>query len=619
MRKTRLICALTTLSVLTAACFGLSLETLGSDQIAGEGETVEAVDVVDENAVPVTARDLQDGTYDISVESSSSMFVIDSVKLHVKDGTMEAVMTMGGKGYLYLYPGTPEEAVAAPESEYISFVEDEAGAHTFTIPLESLNTGVDCAAFSKRKQKWYARTLMFPAASLPPEAFKEEFFTTPASLEMKDGTYTCGVELAGGSGRASVESPCTFTVSEGKATARIIFSSPNYDYVIADGEKYLPVNTEGNSAFEIPLTYFDYPMAIKADTTAMSEPHEIEYTLTFDSKAIEEGGAASENEAVSFLTEYAREFSMEQQEDGSVLVTIGEDSYKVDHPYTNIYLASSSAMDLFKSAGAIENVTMTGTRSADWGIPEIRQMVEDEAIVYAGKYSMPDYEYLLSEGCDLAIENTMIYHTPEVKEKLEALGIPVLVERSSYEQDPFGRMEWIKLYGLLTGHYEEACSFFEEKVKELEALDEEGLSGKRVVFFHINSNGQPVVRRPDDYVPRMIEMAGGEYFLTESDGQENMRSTMNMQMEAFVDAANDADILIYNSSIDGEVKDLDELLSKEELLGDFRAFRAGDVWCTGKNLFQETSHLADMILEMNRIFSGNADAGEPLKYFRRLA
>jgi iron complex transport system substrate-binding protein len=116
----------------------------------------------------------------------------------------------------------------------------------------------------------------------------------------------------------------------------------------------------------------------------------------------------------------------------------------------------------------------------------------------------------------------------------------------------------------------------------------------------------------------MIEMAGGEYFLTESDGQENMRSTMNMQMEAFVDAAKDADILIYNSSIDGEVKDLDELLSKEELLGDFRAFRAGDVWCTCKNLFQETSHLADMILEMNRIFSGNADAGEPLKYFRRL-
>ena len=593
------------------------LETQGSDLIAGEGETVTAVDVVDEDAVPVTAEDLQNGVYGISVESSSSMFTIDSAELHVEDGKMYAVMTMGGKGYLYLYPGTPEEAVAAPESDYIPFEENGDGAHTFTIPLESLNTGVDCAAFSKRKQKWYARTLMFAASSLPPEAFKEDFFTTPQSLELKDGTYTCGVVLSGGSGRASVESPCSFTVSGGKASARIIFSSPNYDYMIVDGEKYLPVNSEGNSAFEIPLSYFDYPMAIKADTTAMSEPHEIDYTLTFDSTVIEEGEAASD--AASFLTSYAREFTMEQQDDGSVLVTIGEDSYTVDHPYSKIYLASSSAMDLFRSAGAIENVAMTGTRASDWGIPEIRQLVEDETIVYAGKYSMPDYEYLLSEDCDLAIENTMIYHTPEVKEKLESLGIPVLVERSSYEKDPCGRMEWIKLYGLLTGHYEEACSFFEEKVKELESLNEDDLSGKRVVFFHINSNGQPVVRRPDDYVARMIEMAGGEYFLKESDGQENMLSTMNMQMEAFADAALDADILIYNSSIDGEVKDMEELLSKEELLGEFRAVREGNVWCTGKNMFQETSHLADIILEMNRIFSENAGEGESLRYFRRLS
>ncbi len=594
--------------------------TAASDKVAGEGETVEAEDIVDENAVPVTAADLKDGVYAVEPASSSSMFKIESAELHVEGDSMYAVMTMGGTGYLYVYPGTPEEAAAAPESDYISYEETADGKHTFTVPVESLNTGIDCAAYSKRKEKWYSRTIVFKADQIPAEAFNESFFTTVETLGLADGTYTAGVVLAGGSGKASVTSPCEFTVEGGKAIARIEFSSPNYDYVIKDGEKYLPVNTEGNSVFEIPLTAFDYPVAITADTTAMSQPHEIEYTLTFDSKSItnaEEDAAAAASSGIVEL-KYAHEFQAVKNEDGSFDITIGEDSFHVAHPYGNIYLASSAATDLFFKAGAIGSVKMTGTKASDWAIEEIRQLVEDETIVYAGKYSAPDYEYLVSEGCDLALENTMIYHTPEVKEKLESLGIPVMVERSSYETEPLGRMEWIKLYGILTGHYEEAAAFFDEKTKELAALDDLENTGKTVVFFYINSNGQPVVRKPGDYISKMIDLAGGTYFLTDTGGEDNMLSTMNMQMEAFLAAAADADILIYNSSIDAELQDLDELLAKDELFAGFKAVKEGNVWCTGKNMFQESSAIADMILEMHAIINGTAGNGEDLEYIHKL-
>ena len=329
-------------------------------------------------------------------------------------------------------------------------------------------------------------------------------------------------------------------------------------------------------------------------------------------------GADREDPEISYALEYAGEFTMEPQEDGSVLVDIGGECFVADHTYQKIYLASSSAMDLFLKCGAAGAVAMTGTKAADWGIPEIRRMAEEEDIVYAGKYSAPDYEYLLSEGCDLAIENTMIYHIPEVKEKLEALGIPVLVERSSYENDPLGRMEWIKLYGLLTGHYREACSFFDEKIQELAALKEQKNTGKRVVFFYINTAGQPVVRKPGDYVSKMIEMAGGTYFLSGTDGEDNMLLTMNMQMEAFVEAAQDADILIYNSTIGGELQDLEELLALNPLFANFRAVKEDNVWCTGRNMFQETSAIADITMEMYHIIGGTAGDGSELEYIHKL-
>jgi hypothetical protein len=232
-----------------------------------------------EGLTPVGVEELNQGTYPITVECSSSMFRIEDCTLTVGEGTMTAHMTMSGTGYLWLYPGTGEEAAAAEESEYIPF-EEMDGVHSFTFPVTALNEGVPCAAYSKRKEKWYDRTLLFRADSLPQEALKN----APAGVtpDLEDGTYSVEVTLSGGSGRASVESPATLTVKDGVCTARIVWSSSNYDYMLtADGERLEPVNTEGNSAFDVPVSVFEAPVQVQADTTAMSQPHLIDYTLTF--------------------------------------------------------------------------------------------------------------------------------------------------------------------------------------------------------------------------------------------------------------------------------------------------------------------------------------------------
>lgn len=257
-----------------------------SDAVASADEMAGVEDVVEEGMTPIDGSQIKDGVYDITVDSSSSMFQIVSCELTVENGSMTAQMTMGGTGYLYVYMGTGEQAANADESEYIPFVEDAAGAHTYTVPVEALDAGVPCAAFSKNKEKWYDRTLVFRADSLPADAFAEGIVTTAEDLALADGDYQVDVTLEGGSGRASVESPAQMTAENGKVTATIVWSSSNYNYMKVDGVCYDAVIENDRSVFTIPVTCFDWKMAVVADTIAMSQPHEIDYALRFDSASI---------------------------------------------------------------------------------------------------------------------------------------------------------------------------------------------------------------------------------------------------------------------------------------------------------------------------------------------
>lgn len=256
-------------------------------QVATADQMTTVVDVVEEGMVPIDGSAIKDGVYDLTVDSSSSMFHIVACELTVENGEMTAVMSMSGTSYLWVYMGTALEAAAADEADYIPYVENADGVHTFTVPVEALDMGIPCAAYSKNRELWYDRTLLFRADSLPLDAFREGTFSTVESLGLEDGEYQVDVRLEGGSGKASVASPARFTVEGNQATVTLVMSSSNYDYVKVDGVQYDPVTLEGGSTFEIPLLGFDWNMPITADTTAMSIPHEIDYTLCFDSATIQ--------------------------------------------------------------------------------------------------------------------------------------------------------------------------------------------------------------------------------------------------------------------------------------------------------------------------------------------
>ncbi|MEE0413068.1 MAG: ABC transporter substrate-binding protein, partial [Gemmiger sp.] len=220
--------------------------------------------------------------------------------------------------------------------------------------------------------------------------------------------------------------------------------------------------------------------------------------------------------------------------------------------------------------------------------------------------------------CGLAIENTMIYHTPEVKEQLEKFGVPVLVERSSYESGPLARMEWVKLYGILLGKTNEAERVFADAEQRIAPLADEAPTGKTVAFFSITSNNLATVRKGGDYVAEMIKMAGGSYAFADLTDSGNNLATVNISLEDFYAGAKDADVLIYNSTIEGELRSIDELIAKCPMLADFKAVQSGNVWCTAQSLFQQSMELPDLILDMNKVFTEGTPNADELKFLTKL-
>ena len=486
-------------------------------------------------------------------------------------------------------------------------------------------------------------------------------------LGFQDGTYQMEVELLGGSGRASVTSPAKVEIKNGKAVATLEWSSPNYDYMVVDGEKYLPVNTEGNSVFQIPVEAFDQDIVVIADTVAMSTPHEIEYTLNFhagengqnatkadtteqeDADGAEKGqqtaavGGNPAKTAAASLTydhsmelSYAENFAVDYYEGGYKLLTTrlngdrilivpkhqqapkdaealvspsaeGEPGKLIvlQEPVKNLYLVASSVMDMFAQLDSMDAISMCGLKEEDWYIPAAKQAMKDGTLLYAGKYSQPDYELLLSQNCSMAIENSMIYHTPEVMEKLDEFGIPTLVEYSSYEEHPLGRVEWVRFFGALLDQEEKADQLFEKQKEALKRVEAEESTGKTVAFFYITSNGLVQVRQSTDYIPKMIELAGGKYVFENLGDPDSRRSTVNLQLEDFYDGAQDADFLVYNTTIDRQVQTLEDLLKKCSLLKDFKAVKNHQVWCTTEDMYQQSMSAGNLIEDFHRMLTGD--------------
>lgn len=271
----------------------------------------------------------------------------------------------------------------------------------------------------------------------------------------------------------------------------------------------------------------------------------------------------------------------------------------LEKPMDHIYLAAAAVMALFDSLDAVDAIRLSGTQESAWYIENAAAAMRNGEMLFAGKYSEPDYELMINEECKLAIESTMILHSPKVLEMLEAMGIPVFIDYSSYESHPLGRTEWIKLYGALLGKEEEAEAFFDEQAKVIDELKDFENTGKTVAYFYVSSDGAVVVRRPEDYIPKMIEIAGGKYIFDTLDGEASKRSTINMTMEEFYTAAENADYLVYNGAIDDTLTSVEDLLKKDELFGEFRAVKEGNVWHAGKYLYQATDIIANMITDFH--------------------
>ena len=275
--------------------------TSAESTVAAQESTVTSTESTEtaETVSTETAQDkaqLPDGVYTAEFSTDSSMFHVSEAcdgkgTLTVKDGVMTIHISLGSKKILNLYPGLAEDAakdgavLLEPTTDTVTYSDGMTEeVYGFDVPVPVIGEEFDLALIGT-KGKWYDHKVKVsdPVAEDSREAANGSFDMSA----LADGSYTIELTMEGGSGRASIQSPAQLAIADGAATATLEWSSPNYDYMLVDGEKYKPVNTEGNSTFEIPVDGFDYPMEVVGDTVAMSEPHEIEYTLQFDSSTME--------------------------------------------------------------------------------------------------------------------------------------------------------------------------------------------------------------------------------------------------------------------------------------------------------------------------------------------
>jgi len=318
--------ALSLLATFACACPAFADEA--HSKVASASQMASSKVLLLEGMLPITGESVKDGVYDIKAESSSPFFKIKGAKLAVKDGKMTAALELDSKSYPLVYMGSAEDAAAAPESDYIAF---DGDTWTFTVPVDTLDTEIDCAAWSKRRKMWYDRKLMFYAATLPADALLVQLpeYGSPVdpnnanvattstamatgamhddgydavAIDLPDGEYSIEVNMTGGSGRASVSSPTWLIVEDGHAYARLLWSSSYYDYMVVDEKRYDNLTDDGsNSTFVVPIVQMDEEFAVVADTTAMGDPVEIEYHLTFYSNTVDDKDAIPQEAAIKVL------------------------------------------------------------------------------------------------------------------------------------------------------------------------------------------------------------------------------------------------------------------------------------------------------------------------------
>ena len=669
-----------------------SAQVVGKAEVSGESSSAADTDKSSSGAqlsgTSVTAAgllsfselsEIPDGSYWIRVSmtgGSGRASISSPTGFYVKEGQATADIHWSSASYDYM---------KLDGVRYDAFT-DAAGHSAMTIPVSALNTAIpvlaDTTAMSKPYEIEYQ--LSFDGSALLPMADASMAEAHPLPSDEVNRTMQSATTQvtdaetsgsAGGSGNRTTALAETSTKTAGASGTvgkssvhwsaapeidglRFVSSEKNdvaeyfrlSVYEDASGAKYQLLETAGG--LHRYLIAPEDPQAAdksseiaepKASAQADSEKNSSE------KKAAKSGSKQGVDQKNGHFTARAsEENSANKEKKGDALeLTV------LQQPLTTTYVAASAVMAPLCDLGAVSQIRFSGLREEGWYVDEARTAMKKGSMLFAGRYSEPDYETLLREGCDLALESTMIYRSPEVIEKLSALGIPVYIDYSSYEPHVLGRLEWIRVYGALFGHEEKAQQWYASERDRIRAIQkdaetssgEASQSGKSteksetktsrnskneassigsssgragtdttadlrptVVYFYVNSSGQIQVRQPHDYIPELLELAGARYLAPDMSSLSGSRkSNVTVSLEDFYSSCKDADYLIYSATLDRPLSSIRELLGKNALFADFKAVKEGHVYTTDKDFYQLSDRMADFAEDVHRMLQGQGD------------
>lgn len=557
------------LSVVASLLFGCGVRT-GSDASAAQSSETS-----------VTATGLQsfselseipDGSYWIRVSmtgGSGRASISSPTGFYVKDGQATADIHWSSASYDYMkLDGVRYEAFT-----------DAAGHSAMTIPVPALNTAIPVLADTT-------------AMSKPYEIEYELSFDGSALLPMADASMAEAHALPTEELQRTMQSATTQVADTGSSDSSVQWSAAPE----IDGLRF--ISSEKNDVAE----YFrlsNYEDASGATYQLLETAGGLCRYLIVSAEV-----QISDQKNSHFTARASEANSANKEKKGDALeLTV------LQQPLTTTYVAASAVMAPLCDLGAVRQIRFSGLREEGWYVDEARAAMKEGTMLFAGRYSEPDYETLLREGCDLALESTMIYRAPEVTEKLNALGIPVYIDYSSYEPHVLGRLEWVRVYGALFGHEEKAQQWYQTERDRILAIQKTAeKSSPTVVYFYVNASGQIQVRQPNDYIPELLELAGARYLAPDMSGLSGSRkSNVTVSLEDFYSSCKDADYLIYSATLDRPLSSIQELLEKNALFADFKAVQEGHVYTTDKDFYQLSDRMADFAEDVSRMLQGQGD------------
>lgn len=639
-----------------------SAQVVGKTEVSGESSSADAdksSSAAQLSGTDLTAAGLRsfselseipDGSYWIRVSmtgGSGRASISSPTGFYVKDGQATVDIHWSSASYDYM---------KLDGVRYNAFT-DAAGHSAMTIPVSALNTAIpvlaDTTAMSKPYEIEYQ--LSFDGSALLPmaDASMAEAHALPSD-EVNRAMQSATTQVAdaetsgsaGGSGNRTTAGEHRVAVegdgqAENGQSGAVGESSVQWSAAPEiDGLRF--VSSEKNDVAE----YFRlsvYEDASGAKYQLLETAGGLHRYLI-----VPEDAQVSDRKSDHFTARASEANSANKEKKGDALeLTV------LQQPLTTTYVAASAVMAPLCDLGAVSQIRFSGLREEGWYVDEARAAMKKGSMLFAGKYSEPDYETLLREGCDLALESTMIYRSPEVIEKLNALGIPVYIDYSSYEPHVLGRLEWIRVYGALFGHEEEAQQWYQAERDRIRAIQkdaetssgEASQSGKSteksetktsrnskneassigtssgragtdttaalrptVVYFYVNSSGQIQVRQPHDYIPELLELAGARYLAPDMSSLSGSRkNNVTVSLEDFYSSCRDADYLIYSATLDRPLSSIRELLGKNALFADFKAVKEGHVYTTDKDFYQLSDRMADFAEDVHRMLQNQDD------------